>query len=304
MSTGSGYECIWHGPDDPSDIVLGGDFMINRVSNGMSVHVTSGLEMSDTSSEFTVGPSLSIFLLLEGYAAFTIDGETWELGAGDDVNAETGLIWSRARNTRIVRHTRRGRYVSKVAITLKPEWFDTLDVPMPVGLEAFRARHLAEMHWCPSPRAIRNAHEIVRPIGGSQLQRRMTIHRNALQIVQEAFELFDQDSADGTETDIPARATAIRSYIDATLEQDLPLDEIGRALGMSTTVMQDRFRDAFDMTVGEYRRRQRLVRALVALRDHGVSVGKAAELAGYRSPANFATAFSRQFGFPPSSVRN
>ena len=84
----------------------------------------------------------------------------------------------------------------------------------------------------------------------------------------------------------------------------MSLGDIARELAMSVTALQDCFRSGFGQTIGEYRRRQKLIRANVALRDEGVSVARAAELAGYGSPANFATAFSREFGYPPSKARD
>lgn len=60
---------------------------------------------------------------------------------------------------------------------------------------------------------------------------------------------------------------------------------------------------AFGTTVFDYLRRNRLLRARDALERDRCSIIAAAELAGYTSPANFATAYRRQFGMTPRQSR-
>ncbi|MDR1647090.1 MAG: AraC family transcriptional regulator, partial [Zoogloeaceae bacterium] len=59
----------------------------------------------------------------------------------------------------------------------------------------------------------------------------------------------------------------------------------------------------FGMTVFDYERQRRLLRARQALEQEGRSVGEAADIAGYTSAANFATAFKRHFGITPRQCR-
>jgi AraC-like DNA-binding protein len=55
--------------------------------------------------------------------------------------------------------------------------------------------------------------------------------------------------------------------------------------------------------VFDYVRVRKLEQAREVLERDGVSVAQAAYIAGYASPANFATAFKRQFGTSPKNVR-
>jgi AraC-like DNA-binding protein len=57
------------------------------------------------------------------------------------------------------------------------------------------------------------------------------------------------------------------------------------------------------MGVFEHLRCLRLERARLALERGEVAIAEAAFLAGYASPANFATAFKRRFGLTPTDVR-
>jgi AraC-like DNA-binding protein len=55
-----------------------------------------------------------------------------------------------------------------------------------------------------------------------------------------------------------------------------------------------------ESTVVEFLRLRKLERARHALESGEISIGEAAFLAGYATPANFTTAFRRAFGIPPS----
>lgn len=57
------------------------------------------------------------------------------------------------------------------------------------------------------------------------------------------------------------------------------------------------------MSVFEHLRYMRLERARLALERGDVPIAEAAFLAGYASPANFATAFKRRFGLTPTDAR-
>ncbi|MBQ1558305.1 MAG: helix-turn-helix domain-containing protein, partial [Pseudomonas sp.] len=63
------------------------------------------------------------------------------------------------------------------------------------------------------------------------------------------------------------------------------------------------FRSRNGTTIAAYLRRQRLARAYQAMRQQGLSVEDAANLAGYEHLSSFSAAFKREYGFPPSQAR-
>jgi AraC-like DNA-binding protein len=99
------------------------------------------------------------------------------------------------------------------------------------------------------------------------------------------------------------RMQAARELLDSGAADSWGLADIALELGLHENTLQRRFREAHGCTVFDYLRRRRLEQARAALRD-GATVTDAAFAAGYGSPANFATAFKRMFGLPPSSVRS
>jgi AraC-like DNA-binding protein len=96
---------------------------------------------------------------------------------------------------------------------------------------------------------------------------------------------------------------ALRELLDNGGADALSLAEIAARACVSVNTLQRHFRAMWGTTVAQYLRDGRLARARLALERDGVSVMQAAELAGYNSAANFATAFRRRFGVSPGQVR-
>ncbi|WP_245598270.1 helix-turn-helix transcriptional regulator [Halomonas halodenitrificans] len=79
------------------------------------------------------------------------------------------------------------------------------------------------------------------------------------------------------------------------------LIDLAELASMSPASLRRKFQAAFGRSVFDYLRERRLVLAHDYLR-RGHSVQQAAHFSGYRHASNFATAFRRHFGYPPSSL--
>ncbi|HCS71542.1 MAG TPA: AraC family transcriptional regulator, partial [Rhodospirillaceae bacterium] len=99
------------------------------------------------------------------------------------------------------------------------------------------------------------------------------------------------------------KAQAVRAYIRARYTENPPLKRMARDLGMSVGTMQTAFKSAYGRTIADFCRELRLEQARIAIEREGKSVAEAAYGAGYSNPANFSTAFKRQFGLSPSEAR-
>lgn len=99
------------------------------------------------------------------------------------------------------------------------------------------------------------------------------------------------------------RLRRARDFIAQSADRTLSVETIAREANLSPSSLQRLFRRAEGVSVFEYVRKVRLQRAMTALRTEGVSVKEACAIAGYSSPANFATAFKRHFGINPRDVR-
>ena len=91
--------------------------------------------------------------------------------------------------------------------------------------------------------------------------------------------------------------------VQADYRQDLTLDDIAQRLAVSRRQLQRAFAEAGETTFRTYVQRVRMARAAELLRDPSVPVNRVATAVGYRQPAQFAKAFRRHHGQPPSDYR-
>lgn len=293
--------------DDAADdaaVMLEGDFSISEFRSGLNIHVTDAFERRDLSTVITVRPAVTVSVIVEGTINATLDGQP-VLSGGTGVR---GKIWCATRPATLERAVRRGELVRKVNISVSPNWlraYATEEGQMPPALQRFSTRHLAMVDWTPGPASIRRAEDILAEHGDARMLSRLALEIRALGILREAFSLFglaDDPAAPeaGADPRDMVRARRVHDFIDAHISDPLSLAAIAGATGMSLSTLQRVFKAAYGVTVVEHLRIRRLERAREALLGEGLSIQQAAHLAGYTSAANFATAFKRLFGYPPS----
>lgn len=100
-----------------------------------------------------------------------------------------------------------------------------------------------------------------------------------------------------------ARLQAVKDMMDADLRYLWSIAELARRAGSSRRSFNLRFRAAFGVSAIDYLRTMRLETAREALVYQNLTVTEAADLVGYTNPANFATAFRKNFGYAPSLCR-
>jgi AraC family transcriptional regulator of adaptative response / methylphosphotriester-DNA alkyltransferase methyltransferase len=92
--------------------------------------------------------------------------------------------------------------------------------------------------------------------------------------------------------------------VEREYEQDLSLDGIARRLASSRRQLQRAFAEAGETTFRSRLQRVRMMRAAELLQDRALPVNRVATAVGYRQPAQFAKAFRRHHGRPPSDFRS
>jgi len=81
------------------------------------------------------------------------------------------------------------------------------------------------------------------------------------------------------------------------------VEEVAREVGLSRTVLAERFLHYLGQPPIQYLTRWRLSLAASRLREGSASIGRVAEQVGYDSEASFTRAFKRAFGLPPATWR-
>lgn len=99
------------------------------------------------------------------------------------------------------------------------------------------------------------------------------------------------------------RLQSVRELIESDLRHPWTIAELARHAGVSRRSFTAQFHRFYGVSASEYLRTNRLKSAREALLHQGLSVTEAAYAVGYANPANFSTAFRRQFGYAPSSCQ-
>lgn len=292
-------------PDD--DRLLFGRVNWLQLRDGLSLHCSDCEELQDFVTENVVGPRLSFVLFLDGQSEVSYDGLSLTLGHPARRRSPEGVALAMNEPVLFRRHARRGQHIRKLVVSLTPEWFDRCDGGAGGGaVRQFMQSHLAPRVWKPSARLLTLAEQMLNPPDYDPLLERLYLESRALDIACEALGSLGDAPAESTAGLRPHEQQRVRrltDLLDSGAADGWTLERIAREMGVNANTLQRQFRAVRGTTVFEYLRVRRLTQARQALERDGASVTEAAWLAGYNSPANFATAFKRQFGISPRQVR-
>lgn len=290
-------------PDD--DRLFYGRVQWLQLRDGLSLHWSDYEELQDFVTENLVGPRLSFVLFLEGQSEVQYGDLALTFGQPDRRRPE-GVALAMNEPVLFRRQARRGRRIRKLVVSLTPEWFERAGAQDVAGgaLHRFMHSHLVPRRWTPSARLLTLAEQMLSPPGYDPLLERLYLESRALDIACEALgSLAEPPPAHGLRPHENLRVQRLTELLDSGAADDLSLAGIAREIGCNATTLQRQFRALRGLSVFEYQRQRRLQQAREALERDGVSVSEAAWRAGYSSPANFATAFKRQFGVSPRQLR-
>jgi AraC-like DNA-binding protein len=97
------------------------------------------------------------------------------------------------------------------------------------------------------------------------------------------------------------RLQAVGDLIRSDLRHPWTVAELARHAGLGRRTFNAQFHQMYGTSAADFLRTSRLGFAREALLHQGFSVTEAAYAVGYTNPANFSTAFRKQFGCVPSS---
>jgi AraC family transcriptional regulator len=100
-----------------------------------------------------------------------------------------------------------------------------------------------------------------------------------------------------------ARLRRIKELVDATMEDDLSLDEMAHSVGLSTAHFARMFRKSTGETPHQFVRRQRVERAKAILRAPDARVLDVAVACGFKTQQHFAQVFRDVCGVSPTEYR-
>lgn len=284
--------------------LMRGSFSITRLREGLSLHCTDVIHLHDLATQFQIeDQSIKVLLRLEGNAQVAIGAQSLRLDAGEGRGAvPLGAVVALSAPDVFRRHSRAGTRQRMVVLTLKPAWLDAAGL----SRKAF-GEHLSVHPWRPTPRAVAIAGQLIHPPGLDGPMQRLHQESRALELIAEALAAPMAGAAPAASA-LPAsaceRVRRVQKLLDSGEADAMDMRAIARWIGCNANTLQQQFREVCGRTIFDYLRQRRLQRAAHALQHEGVSVARAAEIAGYSSQANFSTAFRRHFGLQPKHCRN
>ena len=291
------------------EATLSGSFDMVRLRSGIVVHTSDATELHHVTTSVEQQPGLTIHFFLEGLADAHLGGVPLDLGRRSG-GAVEGVMTARAEPDLFVRHAHEGDHVRKVNVTVSRDWLADsafADADEYRVVADFAARHHARFSWRPLPQVVAIAEQMLRPPAVSQLMRNLYLESRALDLVSEAFAALTRqaecDSLIRLKPFDRRRLRLIEDFLAEHAHEVTSLEDLARIGGVSVSTLRRLFQAAYGMGVFEHLRRLRLERARLALERGEVAIAEAAFLAGYASPANFATAFKRRFGLTPTDVQ-
>jgi len=283
-----------------------------RLRRGLYLHFSDAIDLCDMKTRLEQRPGLSIQVFLRGPVNARLGGRPLLPGPIGDTPGRVGpkaLLTARAGPELFERSGTAGAHIRKVSVTLSHDWLE--DCAPDIDRSAFDVRrfaqtHLAQRVWSPSSDLMALTEGILGLSPFTGAVQRLHLESRVLDLVAQVLsDLTDTRSARDTGRLEPRdlrRMRVIEDYLAASDPADISLEDLAQGAGISVSTLRRLFQAVHGMSAFEYVRRRNLDRARVALEHQRMSVKEAAFLAGYSSPANFSTAFRRQFGYSPGQA--
>lgn len=285
-----------------------------RLRPGLIMHASDVTELRDVDVRTEVQRGVSFLYFSYGKVDVRFGETDFHLGtrenAGEHASGQPrAFIVNRAEPDVFSRKIRTGARIRKLLITVTPEWLDAgglSSVSGPGSLRWLFDEHLSSFSFTPSPRLQSLVEHIIDPPAMPEAVRNLYMESRAIDVVAEmlATAVPDHEERAGLGRIERRNLETALAFIDRSPEQVLSIEDIARHVGISASSLQRLFKKGKGCSVFDHVRHCRMRKALEALETSSISIAQAAYIAGYSSPANFATAFRRMFGVVPSQVRD
>lgn len=293
-----------------SDDLLEGYMQVLALEPGLLLYRTQVVDQCDIRTSNVLDPSLKLLVLLSGCMQVRY-GTQWVML--DATQQPRGLLVNLTRADVFMRQWQRGRQERKLLISCSPDWLQTKGLSHSVP---FLQQHAALRRWQPSRKAIALAQQLHQPVPASAqmpMLQCLLWQAKAQALLVEALgntQLETVQAADGVpHSSLSAQEyctlVALREWLVTPACDGMGLAEIAQHAGLSMSYLRRHFAVvAQGQSVVKFLRSQRLRRSGLALEREGVSVARAAEIAGFASVTHFAKAFRQAFGCAPSQWRS
>lgn len=285
---------------------------IHELRPGLCLHTDNTVDRCDLTARGLMEAGLRLVVLLQGAVDISYGERRLMMHCTRPHDASAVLVGT-TRSEGFERRLRRGRHAWRISLSMDGDWLAHLaaNAEQEDMLGRFMRQHLALHTFTPTPRMVALAGQLAAPqVGGVKtgVLQHLRLESRALELAAQTLETLGTSSRPSA---APARLRPkevqrmreLHAFLHSDAATGLSLHAIAQRLGMHPNTMQRHFRAQYSLTVIDCLREAAMQRARLALERDGLTVSQAAEIAGYGSAANFATAFRRRFGMPPKWAR-
>ena len=251
-------------------------------------------------------PGLKLALVVDGCADFAFNGLDCVLGKTLGTDKNTGALINLVRPELCVQHCQPQTYAKTLSVYFSHDWLLQSLQNTPAQRLNILEQHLSVHMWEPSKKALVIAQQILlTPVSGCGVPK-LFLESRCIELISEAL-LSLLDSAPhcaGAMISPDERLIRAKALLDNCNCEPFSLQAIAERVGMSISSLQRHFQRHFHISVAQYHRQQRLKRAIDALKNEHITIGQAADLAGYSNTANFSTAVKKEYGATPKQLQN
>ncbi len=278
--------------------LLRGRFVVEDLRPGLALHGNEIEFLQAHQSEGPLSPGLRLILMLEGKVDARFGALPLELGAGNRC-----LLLSTTEDEYLQRSIHQPGQQRQVVIALEPSWFEDGGLSGMADfkkLAQFCSQHLAHRKLAPSRQILQLAEGLLQPAHRTPYLHKIHCECSALELILAA--LGELHHVIPMKPRSRSRVAQLLELLQSDAAGSMSLEQMALALGSNATTLQREFRAVHGISIFAWLRRHKLQEARQTLESEICSVLDAALLAGYSNPANFATAFKREFGFTPRQV--
>jgi AraC-like DNA-binding protein len=193
----------------------------------------------------------------------------------------------------------------QIVLSISSEWFEDggySQIPSFKTTEKFCQQHLAHHQWAANPRLQHLSNNLLMCMGKNDHLHKLQRESDALQLLMLGLEPIANQLPAQLDYRAEQRIHTLLEMLRSGEADQWSLRQMAQAVGSNTTTLQKQFQLKTGTSIFAYLRHYKLELARQQLLQ-GLNVTDAAMIAGYNNPANFATAFKRQFGQLPKDVR-
>lgn len=289
--------------DDPaltaSSTFMHGQFQRQELGPGLLLRSGDSQELCGYKVSATLPAGLSCMVFLRGEIEFRIGEQLHRFASHLHSGIEILSVYSTKAQV-IQRISRQPQPVRYLAINATPAWLaQRVGNSVSSTLLASGSRLLHRQRLL--------AEDIFRFQKSASFKNPLLLEAKVSEILASSWDALAPEESNIPEHSLPVDPSPreiqclrrARNTIQQNLSTPLSVNQIAKVAGISASGLQRLFHRFEGVSVMEFTRRQRLQKALEALRTQALSVQEAGALAGYGNAANFATAFKKYFGFSP-----